>query len=144
MAGVFGLIASPALAFSARVTSQPLKGVYAELSIALLVAGSGLTLIGMAWGKRDPSFPHWAGYTSMSAVIVAVGGFILALAPDVTVFVATLVGALVGGIISKLETLGGNSGVSERRVLALKSSATRTRRVKRLGNPRESVMGRSH
>ncbi|HUR62336.1 MAG TPA: hypothetical protein VM286_08260 [Candidatus Thermoplasmatota archaeon] len=138
VAGIFSLIVSPALAFSSRMASTEFEhALYAALAVGALGLGCGLSILALALGhRRESPLPEYAGYVAICAVIVAIGGFVLALNKDPTVFLATLVGALAGGIITKLEALSTMPvpPTSPSR-LTIGKETPKTRRVKRLPDP---------
>lgn len=103
--GIFMLATSPVLMFSARVAGSMAGTAYAVGSIVFMLGGAALTFAMFVIDKRNRYLPNFASYVSMCAVVVSACGFVLAWARDPNVFISTLVGALVGVIVTKMELL---------------------------------------
>jgi len=83
-----------------------LKAFYAVLALVFVILGLVMQLVARVVAqRRDEYLPKYAGYVSISSMIVCFGGFVLALDKDPTVFLSTLVGALAGGVLTKLEAV---------------------------------------
>lgn len=103
--GVFALVSCPALVFSARIVPGFALGVLVTaLAAFFLISGLALVLAAALAPNRG-TLPPFSGYLVLCAVVVCSGGLVLAFARDATVFLSTLVGALVAIVVTKLEIL---------------------------------------
>ncbi len=138
--GIFSMLASPAFVFAARVAQTSfLAMLEVSLAFVFVVFGLGVIAACVVLGGRGARFPSFAGYLVMCTVVATIGGLVLALAPDTTVFLSTLVGAMVGIIVTKMETLISQPQSREdvpRRLTARRRSPSSTRRITR--RPRQS------
>jgi hypothetical protein len=100
------MVGCPALVYSARIVpGLATKVIVAILAASFLVIGMALVLVAAIMAQRGNPLPNFAGYLVICAVVVCSGGLVLAFANDTTVFLSTLVGALVAVVVTKLEAL---------------------------------------
>lgn len=110
--GIYLLVVSPALYYASRL-DEGLHTAALGLSIAFFVGGVLAVTTAILLGKFQ--LPLKSVYLLTCALLLCVGTFMLAFLRDLTIFLATFMGALAGIVIPKLEELTTSMWAGNRR-----------------------------